>query len=150
MKRTRVMIVDDSATIRAMLEHVISADAGCQVVGVAADADSALTLMTKTWPDVMTLDLNMPGTDGLEFLQNLHGVRHPPIVVVSSISKSDARETAQALDAGAVACFDKANLLADVPRLLRKLKAAAVAKNVRTSSNIRRGLTLNQNATVSA
>ena len=128
MNPVRVLIVDDSVTIRAMLEQVISADIGCRVVGVAADAHAALSLMTTSRPDVMTLDLTMPGMGGLQFLRDIHGTRHPPIVVVSSASTADACETAQALEAGAAACFDKARLLSDMPRFMRKLKKAAQAK----------------------
>lgn len=123
MTGVRVLIIDDSLTIRAMLEHVISTDNGCDVVGVAADADTAMRMMSSNRPDVMTLDLMMPGIDGLQFLHDIDGVRHPPVVIVSSQGKTDI--CAAALKAGAVACFDKAGLLANVPLFLRKLKKAA-------------------------
>lgn len=128
MTPVRVLIVDDSVTMRAMLEQVILANAGYQVVGIAADANAALTLMAKCRPDVVTLDITMPGIDGLQFLQGLNGKRHPPVIVVSSTSRAGACETGLALEAGAVACFDKANLLADLPLFLRALKKAAQSK----------------------
>lgn len=120
-----VLIVDDSVTMRAMLEQVISSDAGCHVVGVAADADAARRLMMDSRPDVMTLDLAMPGIAGLQFLHDIQNQRHPPIIVVSSSSKAGACETEQAFEAGAFDCFDKARLLSDVPKFMRALKKAA-------------------------
>lgn len=131
MNRTRIMIVEDSTTMRAMLEQVISTDTTCRVVGMAADVNSALQLMTKIWPDVLTLDLTMPGVDGFAFLRAIRGRRHPPVVVVSSRSKADAAETARALAAGAVACFDKAELLTVVPSFLKCLKRVAAPKKIR-------------------
>lgn len=123
MTGVRVLIVDDSVTIRAMLEHIISADVGCDVVGVAADAAAAHRMMTTKQPDVMTLDLMMPGIDGLQFLRGIQGAQHAPIIVVSSNGKPEARNAA--LEAGAVAYFDKAVLLADAPQFLRELRKAA-------------------------
>ncbi|MEG3178676.1 response regulator [Sphingomonas sp. RB3P16] len=127
-----MLIVDDSVTMRAMLEQVIVASSGYHVVGIAADAATALTLMKKCRPDVVTLDIRMPGIDGLEFLHGINGKSHPPIVVVSSISRAGTCETDVALEAGAVACFDKATLLAEVPRFLRTLKKAAQPKKCAT------------------
>jgi len=135
MTAVRVMIVDDSVTMRAMLEQVMSADDGCHVVGIAADAETALRLMKPSWPDVMTPDVTMPGIGGLQFLRDIDGQRHPPIVVVSSTSKAGTQESAQAIEAGASACFDKADLLADARRFMRVLRKAAQSKSV----PIRRG-----------
>ncbi|MEG3126070.1 response regulator [Sphingomonas sp. GB1N7] len=128
MTIVRVLIIDDSVTMRAMLEQVISADHECQVVGVAANAETAFALLTSCRPDVITLDLTMPGIDGLQFLRIVREKRHPPIVVVSSVSRAGAGETDLALKAGASACFDKACLLANVPLFLRTLKKAARCK----------------------
>lgn len=122
----RVLIVDDSLTIRAMLEQIISGDGGCEVVGVAADAAAALPLMTSSRADVVTLDLNMPGIDGLQFLRHIADARHPPVVIVSSTSQAGGCRAARKV--GAVAWLDKASLLADVPQFLRKLKKAAATK----------------------
>lgn len=133
MTCVRVLIVDDSMTIRAMLEQIISGDDGCEVVGLAADAAEALPLMTSSRADVMTLDLNMPGTDGLQFLRHIGDLRHPPVVVISSTSRAGNRCAAR--QAGAVACFDKAALLADVPHFLRRLKKAAQTKAVCRSAH---------------
>lgn len=126
MTGVRVLIVDDSLTIRAMLEQIISGDAGCEVVGLAADAAAALPLMTSSGANVMTLDLNMPGIDGLQFLRHIADAKHPPVLIVSSTPQPGSCPAARKV--GAVAWFDKAVLLADVPRFLRKLKQAAQVK----------------------
>jgi two-component system chemotaxis response regulator CheB len=121
----RVVIVDDSITFRAMLEQVISRDTACEVVGVAADVPSALELMQSRQPDAITLDLAMPGVDGLQFLRALKGKQHPAILVVSSSTKDGSWERAEALAAGAAACFDKAKLMTHLPQLVRTLKKSA-------------------------
>ncbi len=128
MTALQVMVIDDSVTIRAMLEQIISADVSCRVVGVAADVNAAIAIMRTTRPDVVTLDLKIPGTDGLQFLRSIADQRHPPIIVVSSASKQGALETTAAIEAGAVACFDKANLLADAKKFRKALTKAAQTK----------------------
>ncbi len=122
MSGIRVMIVDDSITIRAMLEQLLSNDGGCQVVAIASNADEAYKLMHTSRPDVITLDLIMPGIDGLQFLRDLRGEFHPPIIVLSSRSKYGAAETQEAIEAGAFACFDKGRLLPEFPEFLQALK----------------------------
>lgn len=117
-----------------MLEQVISADVTCHVVGVAADVDTARILMRSSAPDVITLDLAMPGLDGLQFLRGLEGRPHPPVVVVSSSAGFGSKVSDEALEAGAAACFDKSTLLSDVPRFVRVLKKC-VATN-RASSGL--------------
>ena len=128
MTAVRVLVIDDSVTMRAMLEQVITAEVSCRVVGVAADVNTAVAMMKSTRPDVMTLDLTMPGIDGLQFLLSIADQPHPPIIVVSSASKHGAVETSEAIEAGAVACFDKANLLADAKKFRKALMKAAKAK----------------------
>ena len=122
----QVLIADDSVTIRAKLEQVISASDGCHVVGLAANVDDARRLMKQKWPDVMTLDLTMPGIDGFQFLRDMQGQHHPPIVVVSSSSHAGA----EAVELGAAACFDKAKLLTEASQFLRLLRKAARPKPI--------------------
>jgi two-component system chemotaxis response regulator CheB len=134
MSGIRILIVDDSVTIRAMLEQVIAGDPDCIVVGVAADAGAAKDLVATSWPDVITLDLTMPGIGGLGFLRELQNVSHPPVLVISSTTKDGAPETAEALAEGAAACFDKSRLMQEMPRFLRTLKRAGRAGQKRKSS----------------
>ena len=125
MTPVRVLIIDDSVTMRAMLEQVISMDSQCPVVGAAANAEAAATLIQPTRPDVITLDLAMPGVDGIAFLRGIHGQTHPPRNRRVVGIEPGTLATMLTTDAGAQACFDKANLLADVRRFLRVVKKAA-------------------------
>ena len=118
----RVLIIDDSVTIRAMLEQLIADVAGCVVAGIAATAEEASDLMLSGRFDVMTLDLTMPGLGGMQFIRNLRDRPHPPIVVLSSSSTHGASESQEAVEAGASACFDKAKLLSDFPSFVRILR----------------------------
>ncbi|WP_052216199.1 response regulator [Sphingomonas sp. ERG5] len=133
----RVLIVDDSVTIRAMLEHIISRDPACQVVGIAADIDDARTLMRTSRPHVITLDLAMPGLGGLSFLEELKGHPHPPIIVLSSSAKDGAPEVEEAMTSGAAACFDKGKLLSACPLFVRTLKKTARLTNVTASAKFK-------------
>ncbi len=133
----RVLIVDDSVTIRAMLEHIISRDPECQVVGIAADIDDARTLMLTSRPNVITLDLAMPGLGGLHFLRELKEHPHPPIMVLSSSAKDGALEVEEAMASGAAACFDKNKLLSACPLFMSALKKAARRASVSASAKFK-------------
>ena len=67
----RVVVVDDSLTMRALIRRALAADAGIAVVGEAPDAAAAREVIRATDPDVVTLDIEMPGMDGLEFLERI-------------------------------------------------------------------------------
>ena len=71
MSRTRVFIVDDSLTIRAMLATVLENDERLQVVGIAANAEEADAMLSHVVPDVVLLDIRLPGRSGLDFLRDL-------------------------------------------------------------------------------
>src|SRR4051812_25607105 len=96
----RILIADDSAFMRRMLASILSA-AGFDVVGEARDGDEAVALCARLRPDAMTLDLAMPGLDGLAVLTALQGT--PPAVVVSAFSPAHG---ARAVDALALGAFD--------------------------------------------
>ncbi|MGY4395716.1 chemotaxis response regulator CheB [Sphingomonas sp. UYAg733] len=134
----RVLIVDDSVTIRAMLEHIISRDPECQVVGIAADIDDARTLMLTSRPNVITLDLAMPGVGGLHFLRELSEHPHPPIIVLSSSAKDGAFEVGEAMASGAAACFDKGKLLSACPLFVSTLKKTARRNSATASAKFKR------------
>ena len=134
MIQIRVLIVDDSVTIRAMLEHIISRDPECRVVGIAADIDDARTLMRTSLPNVITLDLAMPGVGGLHFLRELKEHPHPPIIVLSSSAREGAFEVEEAMASGAAACFDKNKLLSACPLFVSMLKKTARRTSVTASA----------------
>lgn len=127
MDRLRVLVIDDSLTIRAMVEQLIEKEAGCRVVGVASDVPTARRMMIELMPNVVTLDLAMPGIDGIQFLDELRGQMHAPVIVVSSSTNEGAEATKVALDHGAAACFDKTRIVCESSRLIKLLKNVAKA-----------------------
>ncbi|NQD36594.1 chemotaxis response regulator protein-glutamate methylesterase [Permianibacter sp. IMCC34836] len=106
----KVLVVDDSALIRAVLGEIIRQQPDMELVGAAADPYIARDLISKTNPDVLTLDIEMPRMDGLEFLERLmHG--HPmPVLMLSSLTEAGADVTLRALELGAVDFFTKPKL----------------------------------------
>ena len=132
MERLRVLVIDDSLTIRALVEEIVKRDRDFGAVVVAADTMQAVALMASLRPHVITLDLAMPGIGGLDFLDELRDQAHAPIVVVSSATRDGTEAVEDALAHGADYCFDKAKLISEAQRFLRLLKKAAqrkVAKN---------------------
>ena len=110
MKRTRVLIVDDSALIRQMLTEILSGDPLIEVVGAAADPYVAREKIKALNPDVLTLDVEMPRMDGITFLGNLMRLRPMPVVMISSLTERGAEVTLQALELGAVDFIPKPKL----------------------------------------
>jgi len=105
-KKVKVLIVDDSIVYRRFLSKAISADPGIEVVATAKDPYDARDKIIEYGPDVMTLDLEMPKMNGIEFLQKLMPQYPLPVVVISSMSKS----IFDALNAGAVDFITKADM----------------------------------------
>lgn len=105
--KIRVLIVDDSALIRNMLADVFSASDEIEVVGMAADPYIARDKIKRLNPDVLTLDVEMPRMNGLQFLLNLMRLRPMPVVMVSTLTESGAPETLEALEIGAVDFLEK-------------------------------------------
>ena len=130
----KVLIVDDSALIRAVLGEIIKQQADMELVGAAADPYAARDLITRTQPDVLTLDVEMPRMDGLEFLERLmHG--HPmPVLMLSSLTETGADVTLRALELGAVDFFAKPKL--NVQQSLNDY-AAQIADKIRTVAKAR-------------
>src|SRR5208282_1176783 len=98
----RVMVVDDSALVRRIASDILSADPEISVVATAAQAEFALAKLDKERPDVITLDLEMPGMGGLEAIRRIMAVRPTPIIVMSAHAQRGAELTLQALALGAV------------------------------------------------
>ena len=100
--KTKVLIVDDSALIRSVMSEIISSQPDMEVVGVAPDPLVARELIKQTNPDVLTLDVEMPKMDGLDFLEKLMRLRPMPVVMVSSLTERGSEITMRALELGAV------------------------------------------------
>jgi len=98
----RVLIVDDSATARHSLREILESSPRVEVVGLAADAYIARDMIVELKPDVICLDVEMPRMDGVTFLQKLMLHYPTPVVMVSSLTRSSAKVTLDALEAGAV------------------------------------------------
>src|SRR4029453_6986684 len=107
----RVLVVDDSAFVRKVVRQMLSRSPFIEVVGAARDGEEALELVERLRPDVVTLDLNMPQSDGLDFLRKQMARRPVPVIVLSIASESGDLGM-QALDAGAVAGVQKRTALA--------------------------------------
>ena len=100
--KIKVLIVDDSALIRSVMSEIISSQPDMEVVGVAPDPLVARELIKQTNPDVLTLDVEMPKMDGLDFLEKLMRLRPMPVVMVSSLTERGSEITMRALELGAV------------------------------------------------
>jgi len=98
----RVLIVDDSATARAVLTDILSCDAMIEVVGTASDAYIARDKIVELRPDVICLDVEMPRMDGITFLKRLMHYMPIPVIMVSSLTQAGAKTTLEALESGAV------------------------------------------------
>lgn len=128
----RVLVVDDSAYVRKVVREMLSRSPFLEVVGVARDGAEALEMAERLKPDVVTCDLIMPGSDGVDFIRRQMAIQPIPIVVVSIAAESSER-VLTALDAGAVDFVQKPTALATekvfeiAADLVAKVKAAAAA-----------------------
>jgi len=111
----RVLIVDDSPTMRAILGARLSTEADITIVGMAADAREARVLIRELDPDVITLDIEMPGMDGLAFLERIMALRPTPVIIVSGSTQAGTEATAHALALGAVDCYAKCDRSGNLP-----------------------------------
>jgi two-component system chemotaxis response regulator CheB len=100
--KTKVLICDDSALIRSVMSEIVNAQPDMEVVATAPDPLVARELIKKTNPDVLTLDVEMPKMDGLDFLEKLMRLRPMPVLMVSSLTERGSEITMRALELGAV------------------------------------------------
>jgi two-component system chemotaxis response regulator CheB len=103
----KVLIVDDSASVRNLIESYISTDPSIQVIGKAGDPYEAAEIIKKQIPDVITLDIEMPKMDGITFLRKIMAQHPIPVIIVSSLTNQGAVATIKALEAGAVEILQK-------------------------------------------
>lgn len=131
MNKIRVLCVDDSALIRGLMREIIDAQPDMEVVAVAPDPLVARDLIKQLNPDVLTLDVEMPRMDGLDFLERLMRLRPMPVLMVSSLTRSGSEITLRALELGAVDFVPKpqlgirSGLLEYGEQIAEKLRAAA-------------------------
>lgn len=126
----KVLVVDDSATMRSMIASVLNADPKIDVIGSAGDPLEARSAIKQLNPDVITLDVEMPNMNGLEFLEKIMRLRPMPVIMVSTLTSKGADVSLAALELGAFDCVGKpalsdANPFADLPA---KIKQAALSR----------------------
>jgi len=132
--RTRVLIVDDSALIRSVLREIVASQPDMEVVGVAPDPLVAREMIRERNPDVLTLDVEMPKMDGLDFLERLMRLRPMPVVMVSSLTERGSETTLRALELGAVDFVAKPKI--SIQSGMRDY-ADLIADKIRTASRAR-------------
>jgi len=131
----RVLVVDDSALMRKLIPQILETDDSIQVVGTAIDGNFGLKKIDELKPQVITLDLEMPGMGGLDMLKEIMRRHRTPVIVVSSHSTEGASVTLKALSLGA---FDFVAKPSDVSsrmqevahELISKIKAAAQSRGI--------------------
>lgn len=137
--RVRVLIVDDSALIRRLLTEILRSSPAIEIAGVAPDGATAIEMAARLRPDVVTLDIQMPGASGLEILPTLVA-SELPVVMISTLTQAGAEATIEALELGAVDFMPKpdrhaiSTLKAAADDVIEKVLAAA-------GSRVRRGRT---------
>jgi len=102
MKKIRVLIVDDSASVRQTLESILGEDPDIEILATAGDPFAAARIIQQEIPDVITLDVEMPRMDGITFLRKIMSQRPIPVVMCSSLTESGSETLMQAMEAGAV------------------------------------------------
>jgi len=130
MTPIRVLVVDDSPTMRGLISLALRRDPAIEVVGTASNPLTARDAIKAHNPDVITLDVEMPGMNGLEFLEKIVRLRPTPVIMVSNLTGEGTETAIEAMQIGAVDCIAKPALgdarpFAELPRMV---KAAAGAR----------------------
>ena len=130
MAATKVLVVDDSMTMRALISGALERIPGVEVVGLADGAAEAREMVETLKPDVMTLDIEMPGMSGIQYLAEIMAKKPMPVIMFSTRTTAGAEDSVEALRLGAVDCFPKpkvaspAELDAIIAKLGKRIKAA--------------------------
>lgn len=124
--RTRVLIVDDSPTVRSIFAEILATDPDINVVGTAEDPFDAREKIKQLNPHVITLDIEMPKMDGISFLEKIMALRPMPVVMVSSLTQRGAEITMTALEMGAVDYIGKPS--SDLGNTLPALREELISK----------------------
>jgi two-component system chemotaxis response regulator CheB len=133
-RKIRVLVIDDSALIRKLLSEIINGQKDMEVIGAAPDPLVAREMIRNLNPDVLTLDVEMPKMDGLDFLDRLMRLRPMPVVMVSTLTARGSDATLRALELGAVdyvakPAFDIVHGLQEYSiEITDKIRAAAAAR----------------------
>jgi len=127
----RTLIVDDSPTMRALIAGMLSRDPDIEVVGAANGPHQAREMIKALDPDVITLDVEMPDMNGLDFLERVMRLRPMPVVMLSTLTQAGADTTIRALELGAVECCAKPATNCIDPRIAESVKAAASSRRIR-------------------
>ena len=128
----RVVVVDDSALMRRLIRSGLEDSEDIQVVGTACDTVEARLMIKELDPDVVTLDVEMPGMNGIEFLEKIMSLRPMPVIMVSTLTVAGADATLTALRIGAVDAIQKPQGREEIPefgqRLRDKVRLARTAR----------------------
>lgn len=150
--KIKVLIVDDSKTLRDIVARMLASDTGIEVVGQASDAYEAQSLLKKVKPDVITLDVHMPRMTGVQWLEHLLPINPIPVIMLTSLEMRDGNEVFRALELGAVDYMQKPSLnqIEQLKEILcEKIKTAATAKVfVRRAKKVKRSYSLGINENV--
>ena len=134
MKKISVIVVDDSALMRKLLSEIINSQQDMQAIGAAADPLAAREMIRTLNPDVLTLDVEMPKMDGLDFLERLMRLRPMPVVMVSSLTERGSDATLRALELGAIDYVSKPKI--DIAHGIQEY-ADEIADKIRTAAAAR-------------
>lgn len=137
MKKIRVVVVDDSALVRSLLAEIINRQRDMECVGAANDPLVAREMIRELNPDVITLDVEMPRMDGIDFLGRLMRLRPMPVLMISTLTERGAEVTMRALELGAVDFVAKPRI--GLAEGIKELSDQIVEKiRVAASAHIRR------------
>ncbi|MCX7927059.1 MAG: chemotaxis response regulator protein-glutamate methylesterase [Candidatus Omnitrophica bacterium] len=125
-RKIKVLIVDDSFLMRRIISDIINSDSELEVVGKAQDGQEALQKLVELAPDVVTLDINLPGQNGIDVLCDIMKTRPTRVVMLSAYSRAGASATMRALELGAVDFIAKPS--GEISLGLEKLKDEIIAK----------------------